>query len=52
MALLRIMASGADFEVAPFFGPEMSGDKKRSSLQNEWVFGPKVCEDQKKGLRR
>ena len=22
--------------------------KKRSSLQNEWVFGPKVCEDQKK----
>ena len=22
--------------------------KKRSSLQNKWVFGPKVCEDQKK----
>ena len=25
--------------------------KKNSSLQNKWVFGPKVCEDQKKGLR-
>ena len=38
--------------VAPFFGPKIGANqkkkRKRSSLQNEWVFSPKVCEDQKK----
>ena len=39
--------------VALFFGTKIGEDhkKKRVLLQNEWVFGPKVCEDQKKGLR-
>ena len=38
--------------VAPFFGQKIGAHQKtnlkRSSLQNEWVFSPKVCEDQKK----
>ena len=40
--------------VAPFFVPKIGEDppKKRSSLQNMWVFGPKVCEDQKKSSSR
>ena len=34
--------------VAPFFGLKIGEDqKKRSSPQNEWVFGPEVDEDQK-----
>ena len=35
---------------APFFDPKIGEDlkKKMSSLQHEWYFGSKVCEDQKK----
>ena len=40
---------GRDFVVAPFIGQTIGEGqkKKRSSLQNELVFGPKVCDDQK-----
>ena len=37
--------------MAPFIGQSIGEDqkkKKRSSLQNELVFSPKVCDDQKK----
>ena len=40
--------------VAPLIGQKIGEDQKkkkqRSSLQNELVFNPKVCDDQKKGL--
>ena len=38
---------------APFFLPKLGEDQKKwSSLQNKWVFGPEVCENlKKKGLR-
>ena len=38
--------------VAPFIGQNIGEDqkKKRSSLQNEFVFSPKVCDLKKKGL--
>ena len=35
--------------VAPFIDQKIGEDqKKRSSLQNELVFSPQVCNDQKK----
>ena len=45
-----MVAHGRDFVVAPFFIPKIGEDppKKKSPLQNKWVFGLKVCEDQKK----
>ena len=40
--------------MAPFIGQNEGEDhkKKRSSLQNELVFSPKVCDDQKKKEKR
>ena len=47
-----MMAPGRSFVVAPFIGQEIGEDppqkkKKKSSLQNDLVFSPKVCDDQK-----
>ena len=37
--------------MAPFIGQNIGEDqKKKSSLQNDLVFSPKACDDQKKGL--
>ena len=51
--LLRMVAPGAGFCGGTLFRTKNRWrPKKRSPLQNKWVFGPKVCEDQKKnGLR-
>ena len=49
-ASLRMVVPGVDFVVAPFIGRNVGEDQKKkwSSLQNELVFIPKVCDDQKK----
>ena len=52
MASLRMVAPGAGFRVGTLYRPKNSlkTKKKRSSVQNELVFSPKVCDDQKRGL--
>ena len=50
-ALLRTVAPGARFRGGTLFRTKnrwRPNKKKRSPLQNKWVFGPKVCEEQKK----
>ena len=51
LAKTSLRIPGQDFVVAPFIGQNIGEDqnknKKRSSLQNELVFSPKVCDDQK-----
>ena len=50
-ASLRMVAPGRDFVVSPSIGQNIAEDqKKKSSLENELVFSPKVCDDQKKDL--
>ena len=48
-ASLRMVAPGAGFRGGTLYRPKKGEDqqKKRSSLQNELVFSPKVCDDQK-----
>ena len=48
-----VAAPGAGFRGGTRFRTKNNSwrPKKRSSLQNKWVFGPEVREDQKKGLR-
>ena len=44
-----MVALGAGFRGVTLYRPKYSlRQKKRSSLQNELVFSPKVCDDQKK----
>ena len=56
-ALLRMVAPGAGFRGGTLYRQKIGENqkkkkkkekRKRSSLQNELVFGPKVCDDQKK----
>ena len=45
-----MVAPGAGFRGGTLYRPKYRGrpKKKRSSLQNELVFSPKVCDDKKK----
>ena len=53
VALLRMVVPGVGFRGAPFFGPKLGDDqKKKSSPQNQTVFGPNEKRDQTKRKKK